>query len=117
MPAGRKFMRMELPGNKNPSGRISTSGRPSPSGRTSPNKDISVEKEEKLEVKSVDSLEAEDSVPAGWKMAKFGSDLDILLTSPQVIENPLLLFDLFDQIFPQGKLFLSRQAALEWMVS
>ena len=28
-------------------------------------------------------MDAEDSVPAGWKIAKFTSDLDLLLTSPQ----------------------------------
>ena len=88
-------MRMELPGRISPSGKTSSSGRTSPSGRMSPNTEISVEKEaNKLEVNSVDNLEAEDSVPAGWKMAKFGSDLDLLLTSPQVIESQeILCFD------------------------
>ena len=77
VPPGRKFMRMELP-----------AGRTSPTGRKSPNGEISVEKEAgKSELNPVDSqpvLDAEDSVPAGWKIAKFGSDLDLLLTSPQV---------------------------------
>ena len=72
-------MRMELP------------GRTSPNGRKSPSVEISVEKEaEKSEEKAAESLlklDAEDSVPAGWKMAKFGSDLDLLLTSPQVMES------------------------------
>ena len=69
-PAGRKFMRMELPARK------------------SQNSDISLETtERKLEIepeKDLVKLAAEDIVPAGWKMEKFGSELDVLLTSPQV---------------------------------
>ena len=95
-------MRMELPGSlASSSGRTSPSGRKSPSGRQSPNADNSVEKEAgKSEEKPEDSLleldaedkvpadwKIEDSVPAGWKLEKFTSDLDILLTSPQAKEN------------------------------
>ena len=91
-------MRMELPGSlttspgrTSPSGRASPSGGTSPSGRQSPNAEMCVEKEAgKLEVNPDDSLldlDAENSVPAGWKIEKFASDLDLLLTSPQVIES------------------------------
>ena len=90
-------MRMELPGRispsgkRSPSGKKSPSGRTSPSGKTTPKKEISAEKEvKKLELNPDDNLvelDVEDSVPAGWKMAKFGSDLDLLLTSPQVRLN------------------------------
>ena len=76
-PAGRKFMRMELPLD-----------RMELPARKSQNSDISVETtERKLEIepeKNLVKLAAEDSVPAGWKMEKFGSELDVLLTSPQV---------------------------------
>ena len=66
----------------------------------------SVETLKVLEMKTVPPKEVrvnpvvdkEDSVPAGWKMAKFSSERDVILTSPQ------------------GKLFLSRASALEWMV-
>ena len=53
--------------------------------------------ETKTPPKQVEEVQ-EDSVPAGWKMAKFSSEHDVILTSPQ------------------GKLFLTRRAALEWMV-
>ena len=79
-PAGRKFMRMELP-NK-PSSIMELPA------RKSQNSNISLETtERKLEIepeKNLLKLTAEDSVPAGWKMEKFGSELDVLLTSPQV---------------------------------
>ena len=101
-PPGRKFMRMELPARK------------------SQNSNISLETtERKLEIepeKNLVKLAAEDSVPAGWKMEKFGSELDVLLTSPQVTRKETN-FDLCGQnLLLQGKLFLSRTAALEWMV-
>ena len=42
-------------------------------------------KADKPELKPLDiKIDAEDSVPAGWKMTKFEDDLDVLLTSPQV---------------------------------
>ena len=79
-PPGRKFMRMELP-NK-PSSIMELPA------RKSQNSDISLETtERKLEIepeKNLVKVAAEDSVPAGWKMEKFGSELDVLLTSPQV---------------------------------
>ena len=100
---------MELPGSTttSPGSLTSPTGRTSPSGRQSPNAESSVEKEAgKPEVnpddsllelnaedsvpavlKIEDSVEIEDSVPAGWKIEKFASDLDLLLTSPQVIES------------------------------
>ena len=80
-PAGRKFMRMELPISA-PNINMELPA------RKSQNSDISLETtERKLEIepeKNLVKLAAEDSVPAGWKMEKFGSDLDVLLTSPQV---------------------------------
>ena len=80
-PAGRKFMRMELPiSAPNINMELPV--------RKSQNSDISLETtERKLEIepeKNLVKLAAEDSVPAGWKMEKFGSELDVLLTSPQV---------------------------------
>ena len=80
-PAGRKFMRMELPiSAPNINMELPT--------RKSQNSNISLETtERKLEIepeKNLVKLAAEDSVPAGWKMEKFGSELDVLLTSPQV---------------------------------
>ena len=38
-------------------------------------------------LKIENSVKIEDSVPAGWKIEKFANDLDLLLTSPQVIES------------------------------
>ena len=58
--------------------------------------EIQIEVTETPPKKMEDALE--ESVPAGWKMAKFSSEHDVILTSPQ------------------GKLFLTRRAALEWMV-
>ena len=53
--------------------------------RKSQNSDTSLETtERKLEIEPEKNFAAEDSVPAGWKMEKFGSELDVLLTSPQV---------------------------------
>ena len=78
-PPGRKFMRMELPVG-------GVTNRMELPARKSQN--ISLETtERKLEIepeKNLVKLAAEDSVPAGWKMEKFGSELDVLLTSPQV---------------------------------
>ena len=47
---------------------------------------------------SVEEKTEEEILPDGWKMTKFSSDKDLVLVSPT------------------GKLFLSRRAALEWMV-
>ena len=81
-PAGRKFMRMELPAIVPPNPTMELPA------RKSQNSNISLETtERKLEIepeKNLVKLAAEDSVPAGWKMEKFGSELDVLLTSPQV---------------------------------
>ena len=38
-------------------------------------------------VPAENSVKIEDSVPAGWKIEKFASDLDLLLTSPQVMKS------------------------------
>ena len=84
-PPGRKFMRMELPAIVPPNPQSNPMELPA---RKSQNSDISLETtERKLEIepeKNLVKLAAEDSVPAGWKMEKFGSELDVLLTSPQV---------------------------------
>ena len=75
VPPGKKFIRMELPDKTNFG------------GRKSPSTDHMMEKKaDKPELKPLDiKINAEDSVPAGWKMVKFEDDLDVLLTSPQVI--------------------------------
>ena len=74
VPPGKKFIRMELPEKTNFG------------GRKSPSTDHVMEKKaDKPELKPLDiKIDAEDSVPAGWKMTKFEDDLDVLLTSPQV---------------------------------
>ena len=80
-------MRMELPARTS-EGFDLKDGQPKLPARKSQNSDISLETtERKLEIepeKNLVKLAAEDSVPAGWKMEKFGSELDVLLTSPQV---------------------------------
>ena len=74
VPPGKKFIRMELPEKTN------FGGRKSPSAEH-----VMEKKADKPELKLLDNkIDAEDSVPAGWKMTKFESDLDVLLISPQV---------------------------------
>ena len=74
VPPGKKFIRMELPEKTN------LGGRKSPS-----TDDVMEKKADKPELKPLDNkIDAEDSVPAGWKMSKFEDDLDVLLISPQV---------------------------------
>jgi len=72
-----------------------------PAKRSKPEEKVEekkIEVPEKVTAEVLEGGDVEESIPAGWKMAKFSGEEDVLLTSPQ------------------GKLFLSRRAALEWLV-